>query len=133
MIMWRVSTIVLHRKILQQQENTAFEHMPAIKQMPDIKQIPYIGHIPAIDHTRTSFPVIDKNMPSKNQKRPKWTAYETEEELIESPTFIKDVEEYDYTTFYVELGYLRNKYGFIKVLLKINRKKLIVENEQRKG
>ena len=53
MIMWRVSTIVLHRKILQQQENTAFEHMPAIKQMPDIKQIPYIGHIPAIDHTRT--------------------------------------------------------------------------------
>ena len=71
-------------------------------------------------------------IPSKIRKDQKWTAYKIQEELIESLTFINYFEGYHYPHFYVAWGELQNKYGSTNVLLKRNKKKLKVENEQRK-
>ena len=78
------------------------------------------------------FPSWAKMIPSKIRKDQKWTAYKIQEELIESLTFINYVEGYHYPHFYVAWGELQNKYGSTNVLLKRNKKKLKVENEQRK-
>ena len=107
----RGSKINLHKNILlQQQENADFEKIYTIQKMPSSEKIT------DIEEKRPPLSIVYKNMPSKDQiptkkqKRQTLSAYETEEELIAYPNFIKGVGEYQAPPFNSKLWGLQYKY-----------------------
>ena len=91
------------------QENYLFKN----KRRPTMEQMPYIFKMTTSDQNSPLLPVYDtkipniEKIPDKNQKRKKFLLCEIEEQLVEIPNYRNDVEGYDATSFYENIGNLQ--------------------------
>ena len=104
--------------------------------MPSNEKMPDSQNMTSSDKKRPPLPVNNSKIPAKyhmpdnNEKRGKWTSYNTEEQLMSGPNFKKYFKEYHYYTFYIILGLLQEKYLFMRESSKRNKNELKQEKEQ---